>query len=401
MKSLKQQLKYAWEDILDYKLKNLILFVQVLAALLLLSFTFYIVLDINSYKNKLNEIIQSQEEEIYLTNNISSMEKVDEILFGGQDSMKKQGELYEFIKQNPSFKTYTADMQWQMYLPDSNLDDSFVISRHVPNAYFLLKIDQEFHSIFKLKCVKGRIFTTVDFKDTGSEVPILLGYDFQKYYDLDDIICDNEGHCYKVIGFLEKSSFYLNPGRDSMVYWLDKAFIVPLQPDRFSYTSEHESAISSTFIITDDTENFQAIQEKSNELGLYTFEYRSFTNQLQNLLEAKRFRAMIIGFMMVIILIFSIIGLISNLIQFINTNTKEFAIHLLCGGRIRSIIQRILIQTFLMIFIADIIVIAIHRLSMTTFLTITFSLLIGTIIIIYPAIMLSKTQVKDILKRSE
>jgi ABC-type antimicrobial peptide transport system permease subunit len=400
---LKQQLRYALEDILDHKLNHFILFVQILAALLLLSFIFYIVLDINSYKNKLNEIMQSQEEEIYLTNNISSSEKVDEILLGGQNSMKRQGELYEFIKQNPSFKTYTADTCHSMWLSDSNLDDSF--TKHpgyTPGMYFLLKIDQKFLSVFKLKCVKGKMFSTDDFKDTGSEIPLLLGYDFQKYYDLDDIIYGDEGHSYRVIGFLEKSSFYLDPLRGDIIFWLDKAFVVPVQPDKFGDdTTYYESALSSTFIITDDTENLQKIQKKSNELDLYTYEYRSFTKQLQYLLEATRFKVMITGFMMAIILIFSSIGLISNLVHFITTHTKEFAIHLLCGGQVKSIIQRILIQTFLIILIADIIVIIIHKFSPVTLLTVISSLVIGLIITVYPAIMLSKTEINNILKRSQ
>lgn len=347
--------------------------------------------------------MQGQEEEIYLTNNINSMEKDEEILNGGQDSIRRQGELYEFIKQNPSFKTYTADQCHSMWLSDSNLDDSLTKRPgYTPGMYFLLKIDQEFLSVFKPKYVKGRIFSADDFKDTGSEIPLLLGYDFQKYYDLDDTIRDDEGHSYRVIGFLEKSSFYLDPLRGYIIFWLDKAFVVPLQPDKFGDdTAYYESALSSTFIITDDTNNLQAIQEKSNELDLYTYEYRSFTEQMQNLLEATRFKVMITGFMMAIILIFSSIGLILNLVQFITTHTKEFAIHLLCGGQVKSVIQRILIQTFLIIFIADIIVIVIHKFSLITLLTVTSSLLIGLMITVYPAIMLSKTEIKNILKRSQ
>jgi len=377
--------------------------VQILAALLLLSFIFHIVLDINSFKNKLNEIIQGQEEEIYLSFDLTSSEKIDEIINGGQDSIKRQSELFEFIKQNPSFKTYTADTGFSMWLSDSNLDSSF--AEHPqwdPNAYFLLKIDQNFLNVFKLKCVKGRIFSADDFKDMGSEIPILLGYDFQRYYDLDDTIRDDEGHSYRVVGFLGKSSFYLDPGQGDTIFWLDKAFIIPLQPDKFGDdTTYYESTINRTFIITDDKENLQAIQEKSNELNLYTYEYRSFTEQLQDILEANRSKIMTIGFMMTIILIFGIIGLISNLIQFITTHTKEFAIHLLCGGQIKSITQRILIQTFLIILIADIIVIIIHKFSPVTLLTVISSLVIGLIVIIYPIVMLSKTQINNILRRSQ
>ena len=397
---MRQQLRYALEDIWDRRFNHFILFVQVLAALVLVSFIFLIYLNVNSFYSKLNEIMKEQNEEIYINREIDNVEKINEINFA-QDSIERQGELYKFIKNNSSFKTYTADMQSSMWLSDSILDNSFIVNpRYAPNAYFLLKIDEDFQSIFKLKCVKGRIFSTGDFKDTGRQNPLLLGYDFQKFYDLDDIIYDDESQCYRVVGFLEKSSFYLNPSRGSLIYLLDKAFVIPLQSDKFEAWG-YCSAINSTFIITDNPENLQIIQEKSNELGLYTFESISFTDQLQYLLEANRFEVLTIGFIMTTTLIFSIIGFISNLIQFINTHTKEFAIHLLCGGRVISIIQRVLIQVFIIIFLSDIIVIAIHRFSMTTFLTIVSSLFICLIIMVYPIVMLSRTQINNILRRSQ
>jgi len=383
---------------LGHKFRYFFLFVQILAAIILISFILSISFNANNFQDKLNEIMQDQKEEIYLLIDNSSSEKINEI-FQNEESIEQQKELYEFIKQNLSFRTYTVDQQNALWLSKNNLDNSFALDPD--NAFFLIKIDEEFQSVFKLKCVKGRLFPAKDFKGTGSVIPLLLGYDFQNYYDLDDIICDDEGKHYKVTGFLEKSSFYLSPLRDDSIFWLDKAFVVPLQPHKFEYTNNYDSAINSTFIITDDPENLQAIQKKSNELELYTFEFRSFKKQLEFILDYTYSRIKQLGFILSIILYFSIIGLISNLIQFINTHTKEFAIHLLCGGRMVSIIQRILIQTFFIIFIADIIVIVIHRLSMTTLLTIASSLLIGTIIIIYPAIMLSRTQVKDILRRSK
>jgi len=92
---------------------------------------------------------------------------------------------------------------------------------------------------------------------------------------------------------------------------------------------------------------------------------------------------------------------ISSLIQFINTHTKEFAIHLLCGGRIVFIIQRILIQVFAVIFLSNIVVIIIHKISPVSLLTIASSLMIGLVIIIYPVILLSRTQINTILKRNQ
>jgi len=409
---LKQLLRYALKDIWRYKLRNFILFIQILAAILLISFIFSISLNLNSYQNKLNEIMQGQDEEIYLSIDISSREKFDEITYA-RDSIKRQNELYKFMKENPSFKTYTAVDTYSMWLSDSNLDNSFTRGPlYDPNDYFLLKIDEEFQSVYKLKCAKGRLFSANDFKDTGNEIPLLLGYDFQKYYNLDDKIYDDGGQCYRVVGFLEKSSFYINPLRGEEISWLNRAFIIPLQPDKFEEW-DYNSAIYSTFIITDDPENLRAIQEKSNELNLYTFEFRSFTEQLQMRLEGYHYSILIIGFITAAILFFAVTGFILNLIQFIKTHTKEFENHLLSGGRIMPIILRILIQVFIIIFLSGIIVAVIHKLleiiavpyfyrpTPVTLLTILASLLIGLVIVIYPMVMLSRIQKNSILKRSQ
>ena len=109
----------------------------------------------------------------------------------------------------------------------------------------------------------------------------------------------------------------------------------------------------------------------------------------------------VMGLMFSVVLIFSMIGLISNLVQFINTHTKEFAVHLLCGGQVSSIIQRILIQIILMLILAAMIVWAIHGVSLTTFTTVAFGLMIGALTVLYPAIKLSAMGINTLLRRSE
>jgi len=410
---LKKQLKYAFQDIWRYKLRNFNLFIQTLAVLLLISLLLFFSLSINSYKNKLNEIMQDQEEEIYISHDITSDRKFEELTYA-PDSIDRQSELYKFMKENPSFKTYTADMQWPMYLPDANIDSSFTnpYDPGNPDYYFLLKIDNEFQNVFKLRCVKGRIFSDEDFKDAGDEIPILLGYDFQKYYDVDDVITDYRNQRYKVIGFLEKSSFYINPLRGNQIYWLDEVFVEPLQPYRFE-EQDYYSAIASTFIITSNPENLQAIQEKTNELRLHAFSFESFTEILEEELEIYQYIILVIGIITAVILFFAIAGFILNLIQFIKNHKEEFEKHLLSGGGIGSIVTRIVIQVLFVILLANIVVAVMYMLLSRSAappifynvtpgyiiaLTILASLVIGLIIIVYPVIMLYRMKKSSILK---
>ena len=391
-----EQLRYAWEDIKDQKIRNFVLFIQITAALVLFSFIVLIALHISSYRDKLNEIIEDQE--IYLIRDLTDQSRFDQIVTNPSSSVKLR-ELYQFMKHDPLFDTYTADAQHFMWLAEDKSHNSLAVRSNPPHkGYNLLKIDEKFMDVYELQCVEGSPFTKEDFSSTGETIPLLLGYGFRPFYQLDDIITDPRGFRYHVIGFLEQSSYFMQPGKSSEIYSLNTWFVIPVRPD---LDGSYDSAVMTTYIITDDPSHLQKIQQKSTELGLFTFEFRSFTEQMRRIQVDHDLQIKILALIFSVVLIFSMIGLISNLVQFINTHTKEFAIHMLCGGQVSSIIRRILIQIILMLILANMIVFAIHGAGSITFATIAFGLVIGTLIVLYPAIKLSAIGINELLRRGE
>lgn len=396
---INEQFKYAWEDILDNKSKHFILFVQIAIALILFSFTMSVIFSLKDYESKLNDIMNVGE--IFFLVDHTDESKFSENILNAEDGEKRLFELYTFISENPDFNTYTGSTQFSIWVDDIGVDSSFIQERHGDSvAYNCIKVDQKLIDVFNLQCIEGQLFSADDFKDTGDVIPIVLGYDFRKWYNLGDIITDSSGsdQSFQVIGFLDKSSFFINPLRGDEVFWLDNFFVIPLQPDTFNSTELYDDAIMSTFFIVDDSVELRGLQEKSNQLDLYTFEFRSFSEQMQRISYDNALVIKSIGLMMIITLLFSLIGIISNLIQFINTHMKEFAIHMLCGGQMKLIIARILWQVLILIFMADIIVLVIHKWSIVTLLTVLFSLLVTLAVILYPAIKLSKTLVSDMIR---
>ena len=93
-----EQLRYAWEDIKDQKIRNFVLFIQITAALVLFSFIVLIALHISSYRDKLNEIIEDQE--IYLIRDLTDQSRYDQIVTNPSSSVKLQ-KLYQFMKHDP------------------------------------------------------------------------------------------------------------------------------------------------------------------------------------------------------------------------------------------------------------------------------------------------------------
>lgn len=391
-----EQLRYAWEDIKDQKMRNFVLFIQITAALVLFSFIISMALHLNSYRDKLNGIIEGQE--IYLIRDLTDQSGLNQIWTNPDSSTKLRG-LYQFMKHSPLFDTYTADAQHFMWLAEDKYDNSLAVHSNPPHkGYSLLKIDDKFMDVYELQCVEGLTFTREDFSSTGETIPLLLGYDFCRLYQLGDIIEDYRGFRYHVVGFLEQSSYIIQPGKSSEIYSLDTWFVIPVRPD---LDGSYDSAIMTTYIITDNPSHLQRIQQKSTELELFTFEFRSFTEQMGRIQGEIDLLIKIMGLIFSVVLLFSMIGLISNLVQFINTHTKEFAIHMLCGGQVSSIIRRILIQIALMLILANMIVVAIHGASSITLATIAFGLVIGSLIVLYPAIKLSAKGINELLRRSE
>lgn len=393
-----QQLSYAREDILDNRARHAVLFIQIAVALVVFGFTTSLVLNALDFRNRVFAVIHDQE--IYLTRDITDPARLDREVYGAADGPERLSALYAFMKNDTAFKTYTADAQHFLWLSGDAPDSSFaVIVSESQRGHRLLQIDQGFLDVFQLECSHGTLFTGEHFTtvDSADTIPLVLGHSYRKVYSLNDVITGTAGIRFQVIGFLKPSSFYLDPGKEGRVRILDEWFITPVS-DR---VGNRDSAVCSTFIITDDPSQLDRIQRRSTELGLYTFEFRSFSSQLDHIRSESELQLKLIGLILGVMLMFSMIGMVSNLIQFITTHTREFAIHLLCGGRVTSIIQRITAQVLFLIVTADAIVIAIHRITPVTLITVAFSLFVAFAIVVFPAFWLSSAGINNLLRRAD
>lgn len=397
---MRNQLRYALEDMVAHKWRYFNIFIQISATLILMAYSGLAILEEHNYINKLAAVMARQAEESYMHSDRSSSEQWDEVINNEnlEDSLRRLSGLYNFIRSN--FQTYTACAGFGLYLSGSKPDSSFAVDRGMDGSRFaLLKIDDRFQDRFDLQAYKGRLFSEEDFSSADTEIPLIIGFDLKQYYDPGALIIDAVGQPYRVIGILDRSYFFLNPWEGRTVYQLDRMFIAPFQPVKFDTTCYY-AAIFSTYIITDDQAALRSIQEKSTALRLFALESRSFTEQMEFLLEDAREGIITLGLIISVILFFALTGFISSLMQFIDRYTREFAIHLLCGAQMRSIIRRILIQVFTVVLLSNLAVAAMYKVSLPTLIALFSSLLIALIAVIYPIVVLSRTQINTILKRS-
>jgi len=299
---LRNQLRYALEDMVAYKWRYFNIFIQISATLLLTANSGLVIIEEHNYINKLATVMAMQAEELYMHLDRSSHEQWNEVINNEdvEDSLRRLSGLYNFIRSN--FQTYTACTALGLYLGGSKPDSSFAEDRGMDRSRFeLLKIDDRFQDYFDLHAYKGRLFSEEDFNSADTEIPLIIGFDLKEYYDPGELIIDAIGQPYRVIGILDRSHFFVNPLEGRTVYPLDRMFIAPFQPVKFD-TSCYHAAIFSTYIITDDQAALRSIQEKSTELRLFALESRSFTEQMEFLLEDAREGIITLGLIISVIL---------------------------------------------------------------------------------------------------
>ena len=101
----------------------------------------------------------------------------------------------------------------------------------------------------------------------------------------------------------------------------------------------------------------------------------------------------------VIILLFCSIGLIANLLHFMESSMKEFAVNMLCGARLKDIILRLTAQVGSMIVIAGVVTLLVWKFSGPAVATLLILAVYAFIALAYPVWQLKKIEIIEIIRR--
>ena len=140
------------------------------------------------------------------------------------------------------------------------------------------------------------------------------------------------------------------------------------------------------------------IEDKAKSLGVMDgIEFISYSDQLENVVE-NMMRWIYIGFAAsAVILLFCISCSITSLLNYVDANRHELAVHMLIGATKRDIITRLAIPTAAVLLIANLIVILILRKFEAAVATIVFSIILLSAIMILPAMRVNRKSLSDIL----
>ncbi|MGL4485330.1 MAG: hypothetical protein ACRCUS_10290, partial [Anaerovoracaceae bacterium] len=228
----------------------------------------------------------------------------------------------------------------------------------------------------------------------NNEIPVLLGNAYKKRFQKGDIFYDDLKERYKVIGFTSQNEFYVSPFESSKAIYLDNAIIVPIKSKSTDFIE-----FASTVFINPSKDFISNTINRSEELGLYPLEARSFEGEIEESTESMQNEMLTMLSVVLLMCLFAAIGIISYIIRFIDNKLYEFSIHCICGARQEYIVARVLAQILLMGLVAGIPIFIFYGVSKVTLLTYSVGIIFTLLLAIYPYFIFKKQSINSI-KRS-
>lgn len=186
----------------------------------------------------------------------------------------------------------------------------------------------------------------------NKEKPAIAGAAYKKDYKLGDCITSDTGERFIIKGFLKNDQAYSLPTQSMDMVSLDHALIIPANVDREN-SSSIQAYIRNCLYITKDKESLSMIEQVNREEQLNDGYFTSYRKQLATIKNDTVEGILQYGIFGVILFVFSMLGLLGMLIQLMMECEKEYAVHLLCGARVRDILLRLLFQIGLLLLCGD------------------------------------------------
>lgn len=432
--------KFFLQDIRQNPSAFLIVTLQVTVALILLCYSFSMMLEGRDAMEKLGEIEDSGP--VYKLTEHLEAEEIDELVRDGK-SGRALFELKQYMENIPEFTCVTSknSSDFIFDMEKSELDPrnagKFLDSRNGRMTARMLEVNENFFGFYGIEgCYElggstdkdsagganrggiadntgvtgdGRDSSTGIAGSAGAEAApkaIILGHSFRECCGVEDILCDFTGERYRVTGFLPEGAYYVNPYEQWEPFYLDEYVIVRAQ------TREEDAVgtfidLMSTMIVSEDGDAVEALPEKAAALGIGVFDVENYSARVESKAGDIVNSVMTLMFLAAVILLFCSIGFLVNMLRFIDSHMEEFAVHMLCGAGKGDIIRRICLQTGSIVAAGLMISFAAGRMmdfsardgQIPFLLTAVTAVLYAFVILLYPVRILKKQNICDIIRR--
>lgn len=326
---------------------------------------------------------------MYFMYDITEDEKFYNLIYEDTENILPRLEkLYNFITNHPNYFTYNV-YEDTLFIPDNSQVDMVI-------PLDSIQINENFIKFFQLKLDSGELFSVLDYSDTNPITPVILGYSYINDFKIGDIFLDYQSKQYKVIGFLNENSYYFNLKSNSNIIYLNNTVLIPIQSNKWDDFTDYDTIINNSYIYSSNVENLFEIQQKSNDLNLFTYSIKTFEDQLDYIKKDTEQGVTLILQMYLIISLFTFTSIIVYFIRFIESNLYEFSIHLVCGSHIKNIMSRIIIQQSILLLLPLILTTLFFKNNLL--LNLSYSIVITLILTLMAYVKLKSLPIYKILR---
>ncbi len=308
-------------------------------------------LDYRQIEQKISQM--TEQTEIYMFRNQTEGTALDELI-NDEKKCKQMADCYDAfqkkLQENTSnIKTFTADdsLGFPMHREQRGQIRRALGLPKEQEELARIQVSENFFDIYGIQWEGDKKAFVSGKTET---IPIVAGADLKKLYHLHDVLYDQGTQKYEIIGFMDKDSFYVAPGKTREKIRLDQAIIQLNRVDKediFSLWGYYDS----TYFLADDLQFMEDEIEQLRKQELLKLSVNNYTKQMDAIRVDMQDQMVLMGSIVLIILVFCFVALTANIFRFIKVHKREFAIHQMCGARRKSICVRILIPVWSMYFI--------------------------------------------------
>lgn len=381
-----KQFKYTLEDLARNKLNYFFIVVQLLIGLIIFNMFFTTVYQYLNFKKNISKL-QSLKN-TYISYETTSNDRFNEIAFN-DDNFQVVEKLYNELFNNELFTMYTC---LENYTEIPSLNKDFYL-------YSKLTVNNEFYNFQNYEISEGEGFTSQDFATSPERVPVLLGAKLGEKIKVGQVFEDIEKNKFIVRGILKEGSIMFNVKSSPFPINVDEAFVVPVNIQANKNIPYYTSLIDSSMIQTNDIKNLNVIVEKSNELNLFNYHFKTLNDQISYVEDTHTELFIFYALLLTISVTFLLVSIYSTVIQYINKHIYEFAIHLLVGCTYVEILKRIFCQVVVLMIIPNIIIMIFNGLSLNTICILLFSIVFASVVSCLVGLKIKRTNLLKLIRR--
>ncbi|GAB6089330.1 ABC transporter permease [Spirochaeta dissipatitropha] len=397
-------LQHAVDELFQQKLLYVVAVIQILFTLILISFIWQELQQVNATLEIMNSIKNPRM--VHDLIELTGQEDWELRFAGADDRLERFHRFYRFLRNHTDFTFLT---RWRSMVLTRGLGNN-----KFPHEYPAFMVDPHFFETMGLQLSSGAAFDPAEYWITGRSgpVPVVLGNSFNSEVRIGDVfILSLRSYEFQaiVVGFLEEESYMLYRTWDPIA-GLDDVIFMPVfeiasfnRIERFGWVVMYTQ---QSLIVSDNPEeSLRLVREEAARLDLVDYGFRSFQEAWEGRYSDLNETYSIYAMLILLIGGLSGFSLACTQVYRIVSQRHVYGIHVLCGAKKRDLFSRVFWENFIVVMTAFLLMLVFRESSRSdpVFILTIFSGLTGYALLVstVPGFLIMNFRLSELIRRME